>query len=91
MGLHHVLCAVTLPGMVLYKLFLDIRVPPSLAGVMNPMKNKRLRSELGPVNPMRSITGKGGWAEVTLQPPPTSVAFRGFCDVVKVTTIHKLI
>jgi hypothetical protein len=28
---------------------------------------------------------------VTLQPPPTSVAFRGFCDVVKVTTIHKII
>jgi hypothetical protein len=45
--------------MVLYKLFLDIRVTPSLAGVMNPMKNKRLRRELGPVNPMRSILEKG--------------------------------
>jgi hypothetical protein len=37
--------------------------PPPWLGVMNPMKNKRLRRELGPVNPMRSILEKGAGLE----------------------------
>jgi hypothetical protein len=40
--------------------FLGHMGPSSLAGVMNPMKNKWLRMELGPVNPMTSILEKGG-------------------------------
>jgi len=65
-------CASTLHGMVLYKLFWTYG-SSSLAGVRNPMKSKRLRRELGPVNPMESILEKGAGLQ-----PPTQAAFQGF-------------
>lgn len=82
-------CAATLPRMVLYKLFLDTRVP-LLGSSDEPNEEQTVKKGAGPSEPNEEHTGKGGWAEVTLQ-PPVRVAFWGFCDVVKVTTIDKLI
>ncbi len=89
-GLHHVVCCDPSQNGFVQAIF-GHKGHPLLGWSDEPNEEQTVKKGAGPSEPNEEHTGKGGWAEVILQPPPTRVAFWGFCDVVKVTTIHKII
>jgi hypothetical protein len=84
MGLHHVLCFnPSWNGFV--QAFLDIWVL-LLGWSDEPNEEQTVKKGAGPSEPNGEHTGEGGWSATT-----NPSCFSGFCDVVKVTTNHKII